>query len=176
MKGFLEAYANRSGVACQRNRWEAMMGKRRARPAVFFIMLGMLLISVGSICPWGLRESDSILSGLGPSISLAQDKIQDKGLRNLKAEPLYRAVRLTWMSTLEGKGPLTFEVLRSQAKPEGPYSVVVTLEGKTGTHKHECVDKNLPVEENYFYKIRIQQTGEELGPVQVRPPFSLPTT
>lgn len=152
------------------------MGKGNAKPVVFFKMFGMLLVSVGLICPWCLRESDPIPSALGPSISLAQDKARDKRLRNLKAEPLYRAVKLTWMSNLEGEESLSFEVLRSQAKPEGPYSSVVMLEGKTGTHKYEYLDKNLPVEENYFYKIRIQQTSEEFGPVQVRPPFSLPTT
>ena len=37
-------------------------------------------------------------------------------------------------------------------------------------------DKNLPVEENYFYKIEIPATEESFGPLQVRPPFSLPTT
>jgi hypothetical protein len=110
------------------------------------------------------------------SAAHAEEKADVGSVRKFKAQPLYKAVKLSWRARIQGGGPVTFEIHRSMAKPEGPYELVTTVKWAPGTKKYSYVDKNLPVEENYFYKIEIPATEESFGPLQVRPPFSLPTT
>jgi len=106
----------------------------------------------------------------------AQERMKTSSLTKLRVEPLYRSVRLTWKVKRKGDGPLTFEIYRSMAKADEPYTLVTSIVKKPGLKKYKYIDKNLPVEENYFYKIVIPETKETFGPLQVRPPFSLPTT
>lgn len=152
------------------------MEKRPESPLGRVRELGILVMAAVFLYPLIHWKADQKFNGWSPAVLHAQEKGPEERVRKLKADPLYKAVKLTWSSSLEGNEAAAFEILRSQAKPEGPYSVVSTLEGKSGVHRYEFVDKNLPVEENYFYKVRIQGTNEVYGPVQVRPPFSLPTT
>jgi hypothetical protein len=93
-----------------------------------------------------------------------------------RAQPLYKAAKLSWKAKVAGGQPVTFEIHRSMTNPEGPYTLMASIEWSPGTKKYRYVDKKLPVEENYFYKIVIPATEETFGPLQVRPPFSLPTT
>ena len=60
--------------------------------------------------------------------------------------------------------------------PDADVVQVTAIEAKPGEKSYRYVDKTLPVEENYFYWIVIPETGETIGPFQVRPPFSLPST
>jgi hypothetical protein len=125
---------------------------------------------------WGLFGARPT-SGVGTlSVACAQEKATGGSITKLKIEPLYRAVRLTWKAEINRRGPVTFEIYRSQTKPDGPYTLVASIEWRPEMRKYKYVDKNLPVEENYFYKIEIAATKETFGPLQVRPPFSLPTT
>jgi hypothetical protein len=90
--------------------------------------------------------------------------------------PRHKAVRLTWKATVPEQGPVTFEIRRSMVSPDGDEVLVTTIEAKPGENSYRYVDKSVPVEENYFYKIVIPETGETMGPFQARPPFSLPST
>lgn len=121
---------------------------------------------------------DSIRTLLTGTIAVADAKEVTEGasISKFKVEPLYRAVRLTWKARINDDGPVTFEIYRSMARPDGPYKLVTSIEKKPGVKKYKYIDKNLPVEENYFYKIVIPEKKETFGPHQVRPPFSLPTT
>ena len=110
------------------------------------------------------------------AVAYAEEGMKGASITKLKVEPLYRAVRVTWKVKTGDKGPMTFEIYRSMATPDGPYTLVASIERKPGMKKYKYLDKNLPVEENYFYKIVIPETKEDFGPHQVRPPFSLPTT
>ena len=61
-------------------------------------------------------------------------------------------------------------------RADGDYTLVKSIKGSAGAKKYRYVDKSIPVEENYFYKIEIPETKEIFGPLQVRPPFSRPST
>jgi hypothetical protein len=88
----------------------------------------------------------------------------------------HKAVRLTWKARVPEEPPLTFEIHRSMVSPDADAVQVTAIEAKPGEKSYRYVDKSIPVEENYFYKIVIPETGETVGPFQVRPPFSLPST
>jgi hypothetical protein len=90
--------------------------------------------------------------------------------------PRHKAVRLAWKATVPEDGPITFEIRRSMVSPDGDEVLVATIEAEPGEKSYRYVDKSVPVEENYFYKIVIPETGETMGPLQARPPFSLPST
>jgi hypothetical protein len=60
--------------------------------------------------------------------------------------------------------------------PDAEYTKVTSVQGKPGTATYRYTDKSIPTEENYFYRIEIPETKESYGPLQVRPPFSLPST
>lgn len=126
--------------------------------------------------PWGFLETSMVAGVPTLSVARAQGKESAGSITKLRIEPLYKAARLSWKATIQGGGSVTFEIYRSLANPEGPYTKVKSIEWKPGMKKYRYVDKNLPVEENYFYKIEIPATKESFGPLQVRPPFSLPTT
>jgi hypothetical protein len=126
--------------------------------------------------PSGFLQS---LGGAGVGVlrvTYAEEKGEAGSVTKLRIEPLYKAARLSWRANIDTTGPLTFEIYRSQASPEGPYTKVTSIEWQPEVKNYRYVDKNLPVEENYFYKIEIPATKESYGPLQVRPPFSLPTT
>ena len=97
-------------------------------------------------------------------------------LSKFKVEALHKAARISWTVSEGLNGPITFEVHRSMSSPDAEYILVTSVEWTEGTQKYKYVDKKLPAEENYFYKVVILETNETYGPVQVRPPFSLPAT
>lgn len=144
------------------------------------------LITVGLFCclvfavtllhtgqsPWSTRISEVGILG----VAYAQDQADGASVSSFEIEPLYRAARLTWRARVSGDGPVTFEIYRSMTTPEGPYALVTSIQSRPGKKKYRYVDKELPVEENYYYKIEIPSTEESFGPLQVRPPFSLPST
>jgi hypothetical protein len=141
-------------------------------------MIGLwgLIIALFVVNPWGFPGL-----GMNPEVdksfkAFAQEQDKKGSITKVRIEPLYRAVRLTWKANIKGGGPVTFEIYRSMATPDGPYELITSIEWKAGKKKYRYVDKKLPVEENYFYKIEIPATRESVGPLQVRPPFSLPTT
>lgn len=109
---------------------------------------------------------------------MAYAEEQDDGalVTDFKIEPLYQAAKLTWRARISSDGSVTFEIYRSVATPDGPYTLVTSIQSRPSKKKYRYLDKKLPVEENYFYKIEIPATEESFGPVQVRPPFSLPST
>jgi hypothetical protein len=110
------------------------------------------------------------------SAAHATEEAERGSVTKFKVQPLYKAVKVSWRAKVESGDPVTFEIHRSMFKSEGPYTLVATVEWDPASKKYQYVDKNLPVEENYFYKIVIPATAESFGPLQVRPPFSLPTT
>ena len=135
----------------------------------FFIVLPCFH-SGGSFETFGGFRTETI------AVAHAEERAERASITKLKVAPLYRAVRLTWKVKIDDKGPVTFEIYRSMATPDGPYTLVTSIERKPGVKKYKYIDKKLQVEENYFYKIVIPETKEGFGPLQVRPPFSLPTT
>ena len=106
----------------------------------------------------------------------AQEQDDGASVTDFQIEPLYQAAKLTWRARVSGDGPVTFEIYRSVATPDGPYTLVTSIQSSPGKKKYRYTDKKLPVEENYYYKIEIPATEESFGPLQVRPPFSLPST
>ena len=110
------------------------------------------------------------------SMAYAEEQIERASISELRVTPLYKAVRLTWAASFASSGQVTFEIYRSQATPDGPYRLVTSIEWRPEVENYRYVDKDLPVEEDYFYKMEIPATNESFGPVQVRPSFSLPAT
>ena len=110
------------------------------------------------------------------SVANAEEKVKGATISEFRVQPRHKAVRLTWKARIPEEEQRTFEVHRSMVTPEGAYTLVTSIKGKPGTKTYRYVDKTVPVEENYFYKIEIPETKETFGPLQVRPPFSLPST
>jgi hypothetical protein len=110
------------------------------------------------------------------AVAHAEEKAKAATISEFKVRSRYMAVRLTWKATIAEDGQLTFEVHRSMVTPEEAYTLVTSVKGRPGTKTYRYIDKTVPVEENYFYKIVIPETKETFGPLQARPPFSLPTT
>ena len=108
--------------------------------------------------------------------SVAEEHAGGSVITETRVMPRHKAVRLTWKATVPEDSLMTFEIRRSMVSPDGDDVLVTTIEAKPGTKSYRYVDKTVPVEENYFYKIVIPETGETMGPFQVRPPFSLPST
>ena len=126
------------------------------------------------ICPLSSSGAAGFHAGIG--LAYAEEQGYASSVTNFQVEPLYQAAKLSWKARISGDGQVTFEIYRSMANPEGPYTLVATMEGSPDKKKYQYVDKQLPVEENYFYKIEIPSTKESFGPLQVRPPFTLPST
>ncbi len=145
-----------------------------------WLLWGAFLSSLFFVLPCVYFGSSSKGNGsfLSGTISVAHAEDTKKGvtIKKLKVEPLYRSVRVTWKTKKGEKTPMTFKIYRSMASPDGSYKLVASIERKPGVKKYKYLDKNLLVEENYFYKLMIPETKETFGPFQVRPPFSLPTT
>jgi hypothetical protein len=106
----------------------------------------------------------------------AAEEADGGSINSLKVEALHKATRISWRVGEDVKGPMTFEIYRSMSSPDGQYTLVTSMPWEEGVAKYKYVDKDLPVEENYFYKVEIPETKESFGPFQVRPPFTLPST
>jgi hypothetical protein len=122
-----------------------------------------------------LNSVGALVTGI-LSVAHAEESAKEAAISEFRALPRHKAVRLTWKARIAEEDQLTFEIHRSMVTPEGAYTLVTSIKGKPGTRTYRYVDKAIPAEENYFYKIVIQETKETIGPVQVRPPFSLPST
>jgi hypothetical protein len=126
--------------------------------------------------PW---ECHSLLTAFSPATISAADaegKTKETSISEFRVWARYKAVRLTWEARVSEKEQLTFEIYRSMVKPDGEYTLVTSIQGTPEVTKYEYIDKTVPVEENYFYKIEIPETKEAFGPLQARPPFSAPST
>ena len=135
-----------------------------------------LFIESPCILPWRFHD---LLTGPSPQtifLAHAEEKAKQATISEFRAQPRYKAVRLTWEARIGGKDQLTFEIYRSMVRPDGDYTLVRSINGRPEVERYRYIDRALPVEENYFYKIQIPQTKETFGPLQVRPPFSLPST
>ncbi len=122
-----------------------------------------------------LNSAGTLVTGT-ISVAHAGEKAKAATISEFRVRSRYMAVRLTWKATIAEDGQLTFEVHRSMVTPEETYTLVISIKGRPGTKTYRYIDKTVPVEENYFYKIVIPETKETFGPLQARPPFSLPTT
>ncbi len=118
--------------------------------------------------------SPSLLEDI--SVVHAGEKAVEATVSEFKVWARYKAVRLTWKANITGNDPVTFEILRSMVRADAEYSLVNSIKGRPGAETYRHIDKSIPVEENYFYKIKIPETNEIFGPLQVRPPFSRPST
>lgn len=118
--------------------------------------------------------STSFLEGI--SVVQAGEKAEEATVSEFKVEARHKAVRLFWKANIAGDEPVTFEILRSMVRADAEYTLVTSVKGGPGAKTYRYVDKSIPVEENYFYKIEIPETNEIFGPLQVRPPFSRPST
>jgi hypothetical protein len=136
----------------------------------------LLLIVFANTRPQGCH---SLLTALSPetiSVAAAAEKNQEPTISEFRVQGRYRAVRLIWEAGIPEKERRTFEVYRSMVRPDGEYTLVTSIQGTPEVTKYEYIDKTIPVEENYFYKIEIPETKEAFGPLQARPPFSAPST
>jgi hypothetical protein len=136
----------------------------------------LLLIVSANTRPWGCH---SLLTALSPetiSVAGAAEKNQEAAISEFRVWARYKAVRLTWEASISEKEQRTFEIYRSMVRPDGEYTLVTSIKGSPEVTRYEYVDKTVPVEENYFYKIEIPETKEAFGPLQARPPFSAPST
>lgn len=94
---------------------------------------------------------------------------------DFKAQPLYRAVSLSWTVTAPGER-LTFQIARADTFADGPYTEVTTIESTAGQTSYRYVDRRVGTEARYFYTLRIKETGHTVGPISARPYFSPPAT
>jgi len=132
-----------------------------------FIILLSIPIKPLSPCPSLLEDISVVHAG---------EKAEEATVSEFKVWPRHKAVRLTWNANIAGDDPVTFEILRSMVRADAEYSLVNSIKGRPGAKKYRYVDKSIPVEENYFYKIKVPETNEIFGPLQARPPFSRPST
>lgn len=110
------------------------------------------------------------------AVANAEESTKEATICEFRVQARHKAVRLTWKARIAEEDQLTFEIHRSMVTPEGAYTLVTSIKSRPGTKTYRYIDKTVPVEENYFYKIVIPETKETFGPLQARPPFSLPTT
>jgi len=129
------------------------------------------LVAAGAFC--------ILLTALSPEtiyVADAEEKVRPTTISEFRVQARYRAVRLTWEARISETEPLTFEIYRRMVTADGEYTPVTSIKGTPEVKRYEYIDKTLPVEENYFYKIEIPETKEAFGPLQARPPFSAPST
>ena len=136
--------------------------------AVFYSLFIILLSIPFKLLSTSLLESVSVVH--------AGEKAEGATVNEFKVRARHKAVRLSWKTNIAGDEPVTFEILRSMVRADAEYSLVNSIKGRPGAKKYRYVDKSIPVEENYFYKIKIPETNEIFGPLQARPPFSRPST
>jgi hypothetical protein len=135
-----------------------------------------LLIIFAYTQPQGCHNLLTAFSPETISVVAAAEKDQEATISEFRVQGRYKAVRLIWEAGIPEKKQRTFEIYRSMARPDGEYTLVTSIQGTPGVTKYEYIDKTVPVEENYFYKIEIPETKEAFGPLQARPPFSAPST
>jgi len=145
-----------------------------------WLLWGTFLSSLFFVLPYVYSGSfskgnESFLSGK-IAVAHAEETKMRGSIKKIKVEPLYRSVRLAWKMKKGEETPMTFEIYRSMANPDGSYTLVASIERKPGVEEYKYIDKSLLVEENYYYKLMIPETKESFGLFQVRPPFSLPST
>jgi len=136
----------------------------------------LLLIVFANTRPWGCH---SLLTALSPetiSVAGAEEKAKQATISEFRVQARYKAVQLAWEARISEKGQLTFKIYRRMVTPDGEYTLVASINGTPDIKRYEYIDKTIPVEENYFYKIEIPETKEAFGPRQARPPFSAPST
>jgi hypothetical protein len=155
---------------------EAKTMRRFAYGIIAAGLFSALLIVFPHPAPWGCHSLLPVLLPETISAADVEEKVGQATLSEFRVQARYKAVRLTWEARISEKGQRTFEVYRSMVKPDGEYTLVASIHGTPGVERYEYIDKTLPVEENYFYKIEIPETKETFGPLQARPPFSAPST
>jgi hypothetical protein len=111
---------------------------------------------------------------LGPQAAIAQKT--DPSIVDFKAQPLYRAAKLTWKTKDGLKDPLSAQVLRAETFEEGPYKELDVIKLVPDKNAYDYVDKSMGAESKYYYKLMIKETGESFGPIPTRPYFSPPAT
>jgi hypothetical protein len=112
-----------------------------------------------------------------PAMVTSADK--DPGgafISDFRAQSLYRAVKLRWKVKAPFKDGATFQILRSDSFADGPYSEIATVPYAQESMEYRYVDKRLPSESTYYYKLVIMGGGGTYGPISARPFFSLPST
>ncbi len=112
-----------------------------------------------------------------PAIAASAD--MDPGgtsISGFKAQSLFRAVELKWQVETPLQKGVRFQIVRSDAFAEGPYKEVAVVPYNEGSREYTYVDKGMPSESKYFYKLVVIGMGEAYGPVSARPFFSLPAT
>jgi len=128
---------------------------------------------------WLAAAFSILLTALSPesiSVAVGEEKVRSATISEFRVQARYRAVRLTWEARISETEPLTFQIYRSMVRPDGEYTLVSSINGTAEVTRYEYIDKSVPVEENYFYKIEVPETKEAFGPLQARPPFSAPST
>ena len=136
----------------------------------------LLFIVLANTRPQGCHKLLTALSPETICVAAAAEKDQEATITEFRVWARYKAVRLTWEARISEKEQITFEIYRSMVRPDGEYTLVTSIQGTPEVTKYEYIDKTIPVEENYFYKIQIPETKEAFGPLQARPPFSAPST
>ena len=97
-------------------------------------------------------------------------------ITDFKARSLYRAVELKWKVKAPLKKGVTFQILRSDSFADGPYKEIATVPYVKENIKYTYIDKRMPSESRYYYKLVVVGGGETYGPISARPSFSLPAT
>ncbi len=150
------------------------------RRSTYWLVAAAFLFALLTISP-GTRswECPNVLTALLPDAvppAGAAEQGPEATIGEFRAWARYKAVRLTWEAHISPGEQVTFAVYRSMARPDGEYSLLTSIQGTPEVQRYEYIDKTVPVEENYFYKIEIPETKEAFGPLQARPPFSRPST
>lgn len=138
--------------------------------------LSALLVVFPYTRPWGCHKLLTALSPESISVAVAEEKAKRATISEFRVWARYKAVRLTWEARISEEEQLTFEIYRTMVRPDGEYTLVTSIKGSPEVTRYEYVDKTVPAEENYFYKIEVPETKEVFGPLQARPPFSAPST
>jgi hypothetical protein len=112
-----------------------------------------------------------------PAITTPADKDSgDASISDFKAQPVFRAVRLNWKVKTPFKREVTFQLVRSDSFAEGPYEEIGTIPYNRENREYTYLDKSLPSESTYYYKLVVIGGGKAYGPISARPSFSLPAT
>ena len=121
----------------------------------------------------------TVISGLlllVPADIFADKKSQGSSVSDFKAQPLYRAVALSWVVETPFESDVVFQIIRSDSFVEGPYEVIASFPYDKNKNEYEYLDKSLGSESKFYYKLIVKGTEETYGPVAARPYFSPPAT
>jgi hypothetical protein len=139
-------------------------------------IISSLLIVLPCFNPGGSFDSIGAFVTRAIDVAYAEEGTKGVSITKFRVQALYKAVKVSWKVKKGDKTPVTFEIYRSMAKPDGPYILVTSIKREPGVKKYKYLDKSIPVGENYFYKIVIPEMKKNFGPLKTRPYFSLPTT